>query len=120
MIQFTPLSGREIKAHFPAFFHQNASFFIFQKENQDYGLYGLKPLNRTTCEISLHIFRSSRKKIRTKGDFFDLLNFPFTLNFTKVLIATSLHKLQCLLKRLNDTTHLFTLHSKAWFIRTKS
>ncbi len=60
---------------------------ITYKDNE-VGIYGIKTIDPKVCEISLCIFEDYRYKLPYKTGLKLLLNFPFTLNFVRIMIST--------------------------------
>jgi hypothetical protein len=94
LLEVSPL---EVQSGFPAFFHQNSRFFLLNHEDQEVGIVGVKFIDSQTCELSLCIFKDYRFKIPYKKTLKLLLNYPYTLGFAKILIATREQSVETLL-----------------------
>ena len=96
LIEINPLDVQRV---FPSFYHQDSQFFMITYKDHEVGIYGIKTLDPNVCEISLCIFEEYRYKIPYKIGLKLLLNFPFTLNFVKILMSTGEKSIMTLLRQ---------------------
>ena len=99
-IDFIRVNGKEIRQHFPEFYAPNKLFFEINQGFEPMGIYGIKTVIDSVCEISVYIYEECRRRI-TKGLALGCLKFPFSLGFEKVLISTELKKMQRFLSKLS-------------------
>ena len=85
LVEINPLDVQRV---FPSFYHENSQFFMIAYETCEVGIYGIKTIDPKVCEISLCIFEDYRYKLPYKTGLKLLLNFPFTLNFVRIMIST--------------------------------
>jgi hypothetical protein len=85
LVEINPLDVQRV---FPSFYHANSQFFMITYKDHEVGIYGIKTIDPKVCEISLCIFEDYRYKLPYKTGLKLLLNFPFTLNFVRIMIST--------------------------------
>jgi hypothetical protein len=85
LVEINPLDVQRV---FPSFYHENSQFFMITYKDNEVGIYGIKTIDPKVCEISLCIFEDYRYKLPYKTGLKLLLNFPFTLNFVRIMIST--------------------------------
>jgi hypothetical protein len=85
LVEINPLDVQRV---FPSFYHENSQFFMITYKDNEVGIYGIKTIDPKVCEISLCIFEDYRYKLPYKIGLKLLLNFPFTLNFVRIMIST--------------------------------
>ena len=85
LVEINPLDVQRV---FPSFYNENSQFFMIAYETCEVGIYGIKTIDPKVCEISLCIFEDYRYKLPYKTGLKLLLNFPFTLNFVRIMIST--------------------------------
>lgn len=87
-MQLVEINPLDVQRVFPSFYHANSQFFMIACETCEVGIYGIKTIDPKVCEISLCIFEDYRYKLLYKTGLKLLLNFPFTLNFVRIMIST--------------------------------
>jgi hypothetical protein len=89
-MQLVEINPLDVQRVFPSFYHPHSQFFMITHQDQEVGIYGIKTLDkeRAVCELSLCIFEEYRYKLPYKTGLKLLLNFPFTLNFVRIMIST--------------------------------
>ncbi len=87
-MQLVEINPLDVQRVFPSFYHEDSRFFMIIYETCEVGIYGIKTIDPKVCEISLCIFEEYRYKLPYKTGLKLLLNFPFTLNFVRIMIST--------------------------------
>ena len=87
-MQLVEINPLDVQRVFPSFYHKDSQFFIIAYQNHEVGIYGIKTIDPKVCEISLCIFEDYRYKLLYKTGLKLLLNFPFTLDFVRIIMST--------------------------------
>lgn len=113
----------EIIDRFPTFcFPGKRYFYIIDDNNNDIGLYGLKPKfdYKDGCvEISLYIFKENRFHKQYKKILIYLLNYPFFVNYKCILIHTEEKSVRTFLKACKKLNIISLNPEETWFYRGK-
>ena len=122
LIEINPL---EVERVFPSFYHQApyhkaSQFFMINHETCEVGIYGIKAIDEEVCEISLCIFEDYRFKLPYRTGLKLLLEFPFTLNFVRILVSTCEKSMITLLRQCQSIGVEFIgydkdNYQKVWF-----
>ena len=121
-MQLVEINPSNVQKVFPAFFHEQAQFFMLEHQGKEVGIYGIKTIDTNTCEISVCIFEEYRYKIPYKTTTKLLLEYPFSLGFDKITLSTKEKSIETLLrscKRLGVKV-LAIIKDKVWFVKELS
>ena len=121
LVEINPLDVQRV---FPSFYHENSQFFMITYKDNEVGIYGIKTIDPKVCEISLCIFEEYRYKLPYKTGLKILLNFPFTLNFVRIMISTVEKSIITLLRQCQSLGVEFVGYDKdnpkkVWFKRER-
>ena len=121
LVEINPLDVQRV---FPSFYHANSQFFMINYQDHEVGIYGIKTIDPKVCEISLCIFEDYRYKLPYKTGLKLLLNFPFTLEFVKILMSTVEKSIITLLRQCQSLGAEFVGYDKdnpkkVWFKRER-
>ena len=98
-MQLVEINPLDVQRVFPSFYHADSQFFMIIHDACEVGIYGIKTIAPTVCEISLCIFEDYRFKLPYKTGLKLLLNFPFSLGFVRILISTQEKSMITLLRQ---------------------
>lgn len=123
-MQLVEINPLDVQRVFPSFYHKDSQFFMITYQDHEVGVYGVKTIGPKVCEISLCIFEDYRYKLPYKTGLKLLLNFPFTIEFAKILISTVEKSIITLLRQCQSLGVEFVGYDKdnpkkVWFKLTR-
>ena len=97
MTTFDEIDGKAVHQAFPQFYDQQGRFFEIIHKGQEIGFLGVRPvgihsLSPEEGEVEVYVFPQYRNTL-TKGLVFNVLDFPKSLGFRRVVMTTSRSKL---------------------------
>ncbi len=121
-MQLIEINPRDVNRVFSSFYHPDSQFWMINHGDVEVAIYGVKTITAEVCEISLCIFETYRYKVPYKTGLRLLLSYPFTLGFSKILIATQEKSIITLLRQCHILGVRFLKHDhgKVWFVVERS